>query len=64
MANEPVFLTVEEAAFLKEAVGRIVSTGIRVQDSEFKLPQPDGGADGASAGNQNPCADFSDDYVE
>jgi hypothetical protein len=52
MANEPVFLTVDEAASLQAAVGRIVSTGIRVQDSDFALP--DGEMDGTAAKIQDP----------
>lgn len=38
MSNEPVFLTADEASSLQAAVGRIVSSGIKVQDAELQLP--------------------------
>lgn len=38
MTNEPVYLTAEEASILQNAVGRIVSGGIRLQDADFDIP--------------------------
>jgi hypothetical protein len=38
MANDPIYLTAEEAGILQTAVGRIVSDGIRLQDSDLQLP--------------------------
>lgn len=53
MANNPIFLTVDEAASLQAAVESIVSTGIKVQDAEYPIPAArtsGDGADGLSAG--------------
>jgi len=38
MTNESVFLTTDEASSLQAAVGRIISTGIRLSDSELQIP--------------------------
>jgi hypothetical protein len=46
MANESVFLTADEASSLQAAVGRIVSTGLRVHDAEVEIPAANqGGAE-------------------
>ncbi len=38
MASDSVFLNGEEASSLQEAVERIVSSGIRVQEAEIQIP--------------------------
>jgi hypothetical protein len=38
MANDSIFLTTEEVSSLQEAVGRIVDTGLRIQDTERRIP--------------------------
>lgn len=47
MENQPVKLTPDEVSTLQEAVERIVSSGIRVQDTELQIPA------GEAAGSGN-----------
>lgn len=44
MANDSIFLTAEEATTLQEAVGRIVDTGLRIQDAVRRFPDGAGEA--------------------
>jgi hypothetical protein len=65
MNSAPVFLTEDEASCLQEAVERLVSTGIRVHDSEFEIHAGGGEAETMSsedAGSNDPAADFSGQY--
>ena len=42
MTNESVFLTAEEASTLQAAVGRIISSGIRLHASDVRIPAENG----------------------